>query len=58
MPDEKQKKIEKTTDELAKEQLREEPEMHHLPTVGKKPGELEDFEKSLDNDPEKKENAE
>lgn len=49
------KNVKSVAKKLAEEQCKEEPEMHHLPTDGKKPGELEDFKKSLDNNPGKKE---
>lgn len=44
----------KSVDELAKEQMTEDPETYHLPTDGKKPGEVEDFKKSLKNNEENK----
>lgn len=44
----------KSVDELAKEQMTEDPETHHLPTEGKKPGEIENFKKSLKNNDENK----
>ena len=51
------KKVKTVSKQLVKQQCEQEPEMYHLPTDGKKPGELEDFQKSLDNNPQKKERA-
>lgn len=52
----KQKKQEKkqSVNQLAKEQMTKDPEMQHLPTEGKKPGEIEDFKKSLKNNDDNK----
>lgn len=43
------KEIKETTEEIAEDQKQEQPELHHLPTEGKKPGEVEDFKKSRNN---------
>lgn len=51
------KKVKTVSKKLVKQQCEQEPEMYHLPTDGKKLGELEDFQKSLDNNPQKKEKA-
>ena len=50
-----QTSIEKTTDKLAEEQKINEAEMHHLPTEGKKPGEVEDFKEGVKKNPKNKE---
>ena len=44
-----EKEIKEQSEELANEQKQEQPELHHLPTEGKAPGELKDFEKSKSN---------
>ncbi len=50
----KEQKTKTTVNKLAKEQMTEDPEMQHLPTEGKKPGEVEDFKKSLKNNDDNK----